>query len=271
MTECLTTKCRVFGLLKLAAAVALLSVAANFGNAQTTSATDKLTPQGLAPGSPVGSYALNGFENVNLFNGNLNFHLPLLGISGRGGAGMEIMEALNTKTWRVRRIQVPDDLGGNVTYTPTQNPTLPQAGYGPGLFSGRQSGVYTQTCYTTTQKPRKLYQYTVTKLTFTAPDGTQYELRDQTTNGQPLPSLVGWGGPCPGLNQGPSRGTVFITADGSAATFISDTTIYDTAYAPAGMASPGFTALSVGISNPAGRHTLPDRCWTRHLDARPEW
>lgn len=31
-------------------------------------------------GSPAGSYALSEFDNVNLFNGALNFNLPLLKI-----------------------------------------------------------------------------------------------------------------------------------------------------------------------------------------------
>lgn len=44
--------------------------------AQTTSATDGTTPSGIAPGSPSGSYALSGFDNINLYNGNLNFALP---------------------------------------------------------------------------------------------------------------------------------------------------------------------------------------------------
>ena len=60
--------------------------------AQTTSATDGSTPLGLQPGAPAGSYALSGFDNVNLYNGNLSFQLSLLGISGRGGAQMPIMD-----------------------------------------------------------------------------------------------------------------------------------------------------------------------------------
>jgi hypothetical protein len=45
------------------------------------------TPVGWAKGTPAGSYALSGFDNVNLFNGHLNFHLPLLKVGGRGSAG----------------------------------------------------------------------------------------------------------------------------------------------------------------------------------------
>jgi hypothetical protein len=39
-----------------------------------------------APGAPAGSYVLSAFETVNLFNGNLQFALPLHEVSGRGDA-----------------------------------------------------------------------------------------------------------------------------------------------------------------------------------------
>src|SRR5262245_6217658 len=53
----------------------------------TTQPTDGNTPLGIAPGAPAGSYALSGFDNVNLFNGTLNFALPLRSIGGRGSVG----------------------------------------------------------------------------------------------------------------------------------------------------------------------------------------
>src|SRR5215212_2671192 len=52
-----------------------------------TRATDGATPAGIAPGAPSGSYSLSGFDNVNLFNGRMNFQLPLLSVGGRGGVG----------------------------------------------------------------------------------------------------------------------------------------------------------------------------------------
>ena len=55
----------------------LLLILSTVANAQT-SKTDGATPSGLQPGAPAGAYSLSGFENVNLYNGNLNFSLPLL-------------------------------------------------------------------------------------------------------------------------------------------------------------------------------------------------
>src|SRR6266508_636026 len=49
--------------------------------------TNNGTMVGLMPGSPAGSYSLSDFEDINLYNGSLNFSLPILAIGGRGGAG----------------------------------------------------------------------------------------------------------------------------------------------------------------------------------------
>jgi len=61
-----------------------------------------MTPSGITPGAPAGSYDLSGMESINLFNGNLDFHLPLLSLDGRGSAVRSMMVSLNTKKWRVR-------------------------------------------------------------------------------------------------------------------------------------------------------------------------
>src|SRR5215217_3353890 len=89
--------------------------------AQTTSATDGSTPLGLQPGSPAGSYALSGFDNVNLFNGNLSFQLSLLGLAGRGGAKMPLMLPIEGK-WRVLDLAIPQPDGSfNHHYMPVQS------------------------------------------------------------------------------------------------------------------------------------------------------
>ena len=113
------------------------------GNAQTTTktGTDQMTPSNLAVGSPAGSYALSGFDNVNLFNGNLNFRLPLLSVGGRGSAGFTMMLALNTKSWHVRRVSTIVNNEETITYPPSPNTWQPrQVGYGPGVMIARKSG-----------------------------------------------------------------------------------------------------------------------------------
>src|SRR5229473_1513531 len=77
----------------------LLGLLVSNANAQTTS-TDGTTPLSLTPGSPAGSNPLSGFDNINLFNGNLNFHLPVGHIGGRGEAQYTMMLPIENH-WRV--------------------------------------------------------------------------------------------------------------------------------------------------------------------------
>lgn len=211
--SCDLLRARLGPLLAVILTILCLALATN-GQTTTTSVTDGRTPSGLQPGSPVGSYPLSGFDNVNLYNGNLNFRLPLLQVGGRGSAQMRMMLALNLKSWRIKTThrEMPD--GNEIhSYVPTQTGWLPYSGYSAGRLDGRNYGLHTSSNLTC-----RWYSTTLSRLTFSGADGTEYELRDQLTNGQPLSSTC---------LQGASRGTVFITADGSAATFISDTPISD--------------------------------------------
>src|SRR4030095_15400119 len=72
---------------------------AAIANAQA-SVTDSSTPLGLAPGAPAGSYALSAVDNINYFNGNLNFRLPLVSVGGRGDAGYTMTLPIDQR-WRV--------------------------------------------------------------------------------------------------------------------------------------------------------------------------
>lgn len=194
-----------------------LPAVAGMASAQT-SVTDGSTPLALAPGAPAGSYALSGFDNINAYNGNLNFRLPLLHIGGRGGAGYTMVLALE-KHWRV--LHKSNDY--QEIELPTSNVwTAITSRYTAGELEGRLGRDPFPCPYVTTTM--------LSRLTFTAPDGSEYELRDQLTGGQPQSYYCGGGGPYP------SRGTVFVTADGTSATFISDTTIHDdsTALNPSG-------------------------------------
>jgi YD repeat-containing protein len=194
------------------------------GNKTTTAGWTPLAEQ---PGAPVGSYPLSGFDNVNLFNGHLNFHLPLLHIGGRGSTGYTMTLPIE-QHWNVQTIPIPHcDMNG-CTYDPADyrhiaNPVwwtgglLP--GYGPGVMVGRQSGANlfsVEGCASGV-----VFDKTLTRLTFTGPDGTEYEFRDAGTGGEPKS-----GGP-PGCFEGFNRGKVWTTADGSAATFVSENDIKD--------------------------------------------
>ena len=186
-----------------------------------TSITDGKTPTGLTPGAPAGSYPLGDFDNINLFNGNLNFRMPLLKIGGRGSAGYTMTLPIEQK-WIIKKGQLNPLTG---TYPLTPNPNWWQGikpGYGPGVLQGRRTGYGQYPFENYCGSVPNVFDQTLTRLTFTTADGTEYELRDQLTNG--TPGNV-FDVPCD--KTGTSRGKVFVTVDGSAATFISDTTIYD--------------------------------------------
>ena len=104
-----------------------------------TSATDGTTPLSLSPGTPAGSYALSGFDNVNLFNGNLNFHLQLLHIGGRGEAQYTMMLPIETH-WRV--LNRSNDY--QEIWLPTDSTWYgDKPGYGPGMLEERAAALST--------------------------------------------------------------------------------------------------------------------------------
>jgi RHS repeat-associated protein len=197
------------------------------------SVTDGSTPLGLTPGMPAGSYALSDFDSVNLYNGNLGFRLPLLGIGGRGGAGYTVTLRLEQK-WIVDKEVTP---GEPTMYYPNPN-WWTIDGFKPlysvGRLETRQGGSkeYNLQCGL-----GFIHVWTLTRLTFTAPDGTEYELRDQLTNGRPDHPI------CAPLN----RGRVFVTSDGASATFISDADVSDYLYDnPANPPQSGYLTLRDG-------------------------
>lgn len=215
----ITTIRRSFGV----ALMMLILVCAICAQTTTTSSTDGSTPLGIAPGAPAGSYALSDIEVVNLFNGNVNLRLPLIQLNGRGGSGTTLMLAFNQQQWRVMHQRIVNLQTGDEThsYVPTTNSWGGlQPGYGLGVLQGRRAGKGAISC---TGRVAKHYSQSLTRLTFTMQDGTEYELIDQLTGGKPAT----FANVC---DPGGSRGTVFITADGTSATFISDTTIFDAAY-----------------------------------------
>jgi len=175
---------------------------------------------GLKPGTPAGSYSLSGFDDINLYNGNLNFRLPLLSIGGRGSAAHTIMLPIEQQ-WQVETVKVQVDDYWQTFYYPSNDWwEIKGPGYGAGAMHARYGVWSTRTCLS--DGMTRAFR-TLTRLTFTAPDGTEFELRDRSTGG--TAALVS---SC--ATSGLNRGKVFVTADGTAATFISDNDIVDPSY-----------------------------------------
>jgi RHS repeat-associated protein len=207
----------------------LLAALCTSSIAQTsTSVIDGSTPLGLASGSPAGSLELSDFENVYPFNGNLGFSLPLYTIGGRGSIQHAIRLNIGTKWHVIDTITPPpppppgDQEEPRHTYNPSESPVGPPYPYdfSPGYMYGRRAGKGPiQICGQT--EVGGYFQETLTRLTFVGTDGTELEFRDQLTGGRPASVTT----PC--ANAGASRGTVFTTADGASATFVSDELIFD--------------------------------------------
>ncbi len=215
MTRLATFACLyVINVIRYAGLIALLlAVLPQCVTAQRVGAGTTLP--GNQPGAPAGSYALSGFDTVNLYNGNLNFHLPLLQIAGRGTAGHTVMLSIEQR-WNMVKLVNEESLPPNFSYGANPNNWAPfRPGYGPGLLIGRAVDFQPDGC----PPPGQAFYppaYSLTRLTFIAPDGTETELRDELNQGAPITHTV-----CLAHPQ-TSRGRVFRSADGSAMTFISD-------------------------------------------------
>ena len=173
--------------------------------------TAGVTPSLLTPGTPAGTYPLEGFDTVNLFNGNMNFSLPVLTVKGRG----HVSHTINLRI--EQRWQIDGYSAAFGVYVPMAHWwTGIEPGYGPGTMEGRQLN---EGCGDPVYAGQQM-----TRLHFTAPDGTEMEFRDQESRGG-----VKLGNCYPhGIYNNPfNRKKIFNAVDGSAATFVSDTDIYD--------------------------------------------
>jgi len=184
------------------------------------------TPSGLAPGAPAGSYSLGGFESVNAYNGGLNFDLPLVSVGGRGSIGTSVNLAIQQK-WTVSRYQDPVTL--DITNTPEYPWWTETPKYVGARVVARTGGNTTMTCTSILLGDRPVYPKALTRITVSLADGTEIELRDTLTGGEPKNVTRNYPQNCPTAWQ--DRGKIFVTADGTSATFVSDYNIADEPFA----------------------------------------
>jgi RHS repeat-associated protein len=190
-------------------ALLLVSVGSVSGDTRT-STTDGFKPSALTSNAP----------EVNPYNGDLNFGVPLASIGGRGEAGYSVFLPIR-QNWALQTTVIANNASISPFYEWFQNGNpvpitapIDSRSYLPGFIYGRKVGI---PLYCGTN-----YESTFTSLTVILPDGTRKTFIDQATEGQPLGGQTACGG-----GPGAGRGTVFKTNDGSAMTFISDTDIID--------------------------------------------
>ncbi len=187
--------------------------------AQVSNITNGTTPAGIAPGAPAGSYPLTEIEVINIYNGNLSLRLPLYTVGGRGSVTTTLVLTIQQR-WTVDHFQYEFD---PVTYhSPSDSWWFSNANR---LNAGGRM-LMRQVSEKCSQQVTGAYM--LTRLTFSAPDGTEYELRDVLTDGEKK------GSACDLLLPKFNRGKIFKTADGTSATFISDVDIYDASSYTAG-------------------------------------
>jgi len=159
------------------------SILLSQSSTQTNSVFEGTTPTGLAPGSPPGSYALSQIEHYSPFTGTLNPTIPLYHVGGRGEAVLDLVWPI-AQMWRTSTnttaswTPYPPSTGQMPTFTYTQNflPPQPWALTGQfisaGTLWGRHGNSYEPCAYGSAPSPTSP-TYTLSKLTFTASDGSE--------------------------------------------------------------------------------------------------
>ena len=181
---------------------------ADLANCQTLAQSEGLIPPGMQAGPVAGAYALSGFETVNLFNGKVSFNFPLIQIGGRGQGAYTMTLPVESANWQI----IPD--------TPTQDSVQPvwsevnPAGLGPGGLKRRSMAIQTTT-QCGTSGPIVKYLPTYTTYVLSRPGGGSLEFFPRDN-----PNPKTWTA-CAVIPEADfSRGNVFVTRDGSAATMV---------------------------------------------------
>jgi RHS repeat-associated protein len=233
----------------------LVSVRATVYADQPTSTT-----QG---GRPAGSYDLSDFDNINLFNGNLNFRLPLLNLGGRGEAGFTISYLIENR-WRQD--------GGFVGQAPVyQNSPVIMRGVSAsfGILKDATT-TYDYVDYgQNDNNPCQQDPYQPTKaivaFSLTSADGTTYTFRPVVNSGAPIDMQ-----PCPINIVGSYMGKEFITWDGTGMKLVADYNVYHNGLSYTMRTSPTGPHLSGGwtVLLPNGTRYRLNTDGTRWLDDR---
>jgi RHS repeat-associated protein len=195
-------------------------------------AFDRGTPAEAKGGqSSLSTYAQDKIETVNLANGNLNIHIPLVSMGGRGSASYTLALSHNSKLWSGQHDaeSITNPLGQTEThhhYACTYDdgtltkPNLIPLGAGWSILKGpvirvRKVNIDPITC--SGIKEGSVFKYVLTKVWIVLPDGSEVEMRDELTDGAPYLKPV----PCdPEIDR--DRGRVWHSTDGSAITYVTD-------------------------------------------------
>jgi len=195
-----------------------------FGSAQAQmqpqNVTDGTTPPAIAPGAPLGTYSITDMEIYNPFSGGTSLQFTAAVLGGRGSISYPLILTFGGQKWTVDKSF--DIITGQPIYTPLdfQWSSSPISFFKlPRMLARRVSNP--QVPCPNPGDPGASQTNTLTRLTYTSPDGTEYEFRDTKSGGtQQLSSCANGGAKY-------NRERVFKTADGTAATFIAANNVFD--------------------------------------------
>jgi hypothetical protein len=177
-------------------------------------------------GRPAGSYQLSDFDNVNLFNGNLNFTLPLTSAGGRGDISIPISFTAERR-WELQTTYQ----GVLPIYSYYPNTIQGVMVNGPARLKGQVSAWnYLSTNPDSCGQMESYPTWNQTTLYLTLADGTSYSLLSANDNGVPHPV------PYCSIYSNQNLGVEFVALDGSGVKFISDAPILEgvSAHSPTG-------------------------------------
>ncbi|MBV8856146.1 MAG: RHS repeat protein, partial [Acidobacteria bacterium] len=169
-------------------------------------------------GRPAGSYDLGGFDNVNLFNGNLNFRLPLLKVGGRGDVSFTMPLIVETRWQQILHYNGSCPVWGNSPvggmYISPSFGELEDATTTSDYVEAADPGT---TCNPTGYLPTKA----VVAFNLALADGTRYKFHPVVNSGGPVQLPA-----CPGYGASTNLGKEFVTWDGSEIKLVADYDVY---------------------------------------------
>lgn len=190
--------------------------------AQTKDPNNSPNSSTSSGGALFGSEDKQGmYGDVSLYDGSLNFNLPLLTVGGRGSVSfsptLKIRGEWGVET-EIDDYSQPPDYYYHPTYKGTNDPDFNNyfslvVGYGPGVLIFKRQSATSFDGWGTA----------LTRLYFYSSSGGIIELRDVAYQGERRRRTA---------NVGLSRARHFVSNDGSAMTFISDIDVRDIPYCP---------------------------------------
>ncbi len=249
-----------------ASAIAFLLCPIVVAQQQSSGPTDNGITAGFSS-AYAGGYPTTGIDTVNHYNGRVSLNLPLGNIGARGRVGYTPAVSIS-RTFLLRTYQTWSYAGNPVRWSDPQykvisegyNDSYDYSNFQPGLLPAVIIGRRTRDKNPDPGViiPSSGYDCTALTKLYLRMAGTEIELRDVGTNGEPHFNS----------NNSPlNRGRQWHAVDGSGTLFISDADIQDESCVDTGI--PAMNGINTVY--PTGYLMLEDGTRYRFVDGYPKW